>query len=73
MRTVLGADKTLAAESLRVLKFFIIKTMVFPWVDYFGGILMLQKSTKSLLKPQIFNMVTVVLVIIPLVFWNIRH
>ncbi|WP_335715825.1 multi antimicrobial extrusion protein MatE [Neobacillus drentensis] len=70
MRTVLGADMTLAAESLRVLKFFIIKTMVFPWVDYFGGILMLQKSTKSLLKPQIFNMVTVVLVMIPLVFWN---
>ncbi|SMQ72994.1 hypothetical protein SAMN05444673_2319 [Bacillus sp. OV166] len=70
MRTVLGADMALAAESLHVLKFFIIKTMVFPWVDYFGGILMLQKSTKSLLKPQIFNMIAVVLVIIPLVYWN---
>jgi hypothetical protein len=67
MRTVLGADMELAAESLDVLKFFIIKTLVFPWVDYFGGILMLQKSTKSLLKPQIFNMIAVVLVIIPLV------
>jgi len=37
-------------------------------VDYFGGILMLQKSTKSLLKPQICNMAAVVLVIIPLVY-----
>ncbi|MEH7304620.1 hypothetical protein [Neobacillus drentensis] len=70
MRTVLSADMALAAESLHVLKFFILKTMVFPWVDYFGGILMLQKSTKSLLKPQIFNMIAVVLVIIPLVYWN---
>ncbi|KQL41788.1 hypothetical protein AN960_00505 [Bacillus sp. FJAT-25509] len=70
MRTVLGANMELAAESLNVLKFFIIKTLVFPWVDYFGGILMLQKSTKSLLKPQIFNMIAVVLVIIPLVYLN---
>ncbi|WP_088042572.1 multi antimicrobial extrusion protein MatE [Bacillus sp. EAC] len=70
MRTVLGADMELATESLNVLKFFIIKTLVFPWVDYYGGILMLQKNTKSLLKPQIFNMITVVLVIIPLVYLN---
>lgn len=68
MRSVLGADLELAAESLNVLKFFIIKTLVFPWVDYFGGILMFQKSTKSLLKPQIFNMIAVILVIIPLVY-----
>ncbi|MCM3728053.1 multi antimicrobial extrusion protein MatE [Neobacillus cucumis] len=68
MRNVMGADVTLAAESLAVLKFFLIKTAIFPWVDYFGGILMLQKSTKSLLKPQICNMAAVVLVIIPLVY-----
>lgn len=68
MSTVLGAEPKLAAESLDVLKFFIFKTLVFPWVDYFGGILMLQKSTKSLLKPQIFNMIAVILMIIPLVY-----
>ncbi len=67
MRTVLGADVRLAAESLHVLKFFLIKTLVFPWVDFFGGLLMLQKSTKSLLKPQILNMAAVVLIMIPLV------
>ena len=69
MKTILGADSRLAAESLHVLQFFLIKTVVFPWVDYFGGILMLQKSTKSLLKPQIFNIITVILIIVPLVYF----
>ncbi|MEH7548855.1 MULTISPECIES: multi antimicrobial extrusion protein MatE [Bacillaceae] len=68
MTKVMGADTRLAAESLNVLKFCLIKTAVFPWVDYFGGILMLQKSTKSLLKPQICNMAAVILVIIPVVY-----
>ncbi|WP_462409494.1 multi antimicrobial extrusion protein MatE [Neobacillus sp. Marseille-QA0830] len=67
MRTILGADLRLAAESLHVLKYFLIKTSVFPWVDFFGGLLMLQKSTKSLLPPQILNMLSVVLIMIPLV------
>lgn len=69
MRTILGADLVLARESLDVLKFFIVKTFVFPWVDYFSGILMLQKSTKTMLMPQIYNIVTVVLTLIPLVYF----
>jgi progressive ankylosis protein len=68
MKTVLGANDVLAAESLAVLKFFIIKTLVFPWVDYFGGILMLQKSTKSLLKPQLLNIISVVILLVPMVY-----
>lgn len=68
MRAALGADQSLARESLDVLKYFIIKTAVFPWVDYFGGILMLQKNTKKLLKPQIYNIVAVVLILTPLVY-----
>ncbi|WP_160719200.1 multi antimicrobial extrusion protein MatE [Bacillus sp. USDA818B3_A] len=68
MSKVMGAETRLAYESLEVLKICLIKTAVFPWVDYFGGILMLQKSTKTLLKPQIYNMIGVVLFIIPLVY-----
>ncbi|WP_251551451.1 multi antimicrobial extrusion protein MatE [Neobacillus muris] len=68
MKTILGADMRLAEESLHVLKFFLLKTLVFPWVDFFGGLLMLQKSTKSLLRPQILNMAGVVFIIIPLVY-----
>ncbi|MEH7118495.1 multi antimicrobial extrusion protein MatE [Neobacillus vireti] len=68
MQHVMGADRRLAVESLHVLKFFLVKTAVFPWVDYFGGILMLKKSTKSLLKPQIYNLITVIFIIVPLVY-----
>jgi Na+-driven multidrug efflux pump len=68
MEGVMGTNQILAQETLLVLKFFIVKTLVFPWVDYYGGILMLRKNTKSLLKPQLFNMAAVIVVIVPLVY-----
>ncbi|MGI8386213.1 multi antimicrobial extrusion protein MatE [Robertmurraya sp. P23] len=74
MITVLGTNEELARETLQVLVFFIIKTAVFPWVDYFGGILMLRKNTKSLLIPQVLNIVFAVLILFFLVdifpSWN---
>lgn len=68
MGNVMGTSLVLAHETLQVLKFFILKTLVFPWVDYFGGILMLRKNTRSLLKPQLYNMIAVILCIVPLVY-----
>jgi Na+-driven multidrug efflux pump len=74
MKSVMGTNQILAQETLLVLKFFILKTLVFPWVDYYGGILMLRKNTKSLLKPQLYNMAAVIVCIVPLVYlfpeWN---
>jgi hypothetical protein len=67
MDTVFGTTGTLAKETLYVLQFFIVKTFVFPWVDYLGGILMLNKKTGAMLKPQIYNLVTVVIVLVTLV------
>lgn len=67
MDTVFGTTGTLAKETLYVLQFFIVKTFVFPWVDYLGGILMLNKKTGAMLKPQIYNLITVVIVLVTLV------
>ena len=64
MDAVFGTTGVLAKETLNVLQFFIIKTFVFPWVDYLGGILMLNKKTGAMLKPQVYNLMTVLIVLI---------
>ncbi len=67
MDTIFGTTGTLAKETLQVLQFFIIKTFVFPWVDYLGGILMLNKKTGAMLKPQLYNLITVVIILVTFV------
>lgn len=67
MEVIMGADEELAITTLAVLKFFIIKTLVFPWVDFLNGFLMLQRQTKRMLIAQIVNLVTVVLSLLFLV------
>ncbi|MDN4524172.1 multi antimicrobial extrusion protein MatE [Fictibacillus fluitans] len=69
MSHIMGTNEALGQECLSVLKYFIIKTLVFPWVDFLGGILMLQKSTRSMLKPQVLNIITVCVLIVPLVYY----
>ena len=64
MDTVFGTSGSLAKETLNVLQFFIIKTFVFPWVDYLGGILMLKKKTGAMLRPQFYNLVTVAFILV---------
>ncbi|PPA69927.1 multi antimicrobial extrusion protein MatE [Jeotgalibacillus proteolyticus] len=59
METVMGADESLSLATLAVLKFFIIKTLVFPWVDFLNGFLMLQRMTRRMLAAQIGNMLVV--------------
>ena len=67
MDAVFGTTGILAKETLNVLQFFIIKTFVFPWVDYLGGILMLNKKTGDMLKPQVYNLMTVLIVLVTFV------
>ncbi|MCI2255231.1 multi antimicrobial extrusion protein MatE [Domibacillus sp. PGB-M46] len=59
MMNVMGTNLALAESSLAVLQFFILKTFLFPWVDFFGGILMLHKNTKSMVAPQVYNLAAV--------------
>ncbi|SFJ50364.1 hypothetical protein SAMN04487936_102437 [Halobacillus dabanensis] len=61
MGEVMGADEELATTTIMVLKFFIIKTLVFPWVDFLNGYLMLYRKTKRMAAAQIVNLITVIL------------
>lgn len=67
MLNVMGTSQALAESSLAVLQFFILKTFLFPWVDFFGGILMLNKNTKSMVGPQVYNLMAVTVSIFLLV------
>lgn len=63
----MGTSLALAESSLAILQFFILKTFLFPWVDFFGGILMLNKNTKSMVGPQVYNLIAVTVSIFLLV------
>ncbi|GGF24074.1 hypothetical protein GCM10010954_23700 [Halobacillus andaensis] len=60
MEVVMGADDELAMTTIAVLKFFMIKTLVFPWVDFLNGFLMLHRKTKRMAVAQIVNLMTVI-------------
>lgn len=61
MKVVMGADPVLAATTIGVLKFFILKTLVFPIVDFLNGFLMLQRKTKRMVLSQVINLITVII------------
>ena len=60
MRVVMGADEALSLATIAVLKFFIIKTLVFPWVDFLNGFLMLNRQTNKMLLAQVVNIIVVI-------------
>ncbi|MBD8071146.1 multi antimicrobial extrusion protein MatE [Bacillus sp. PS06] len=74
MQGVMGADAVLATTTLGVLKFFILKTLVFPIVDFLNGFLMLQRRTSLMVISQIANLAIVIGSLILLVHfyphWN---
>lgn len=57
MEVIMGADQTLSIATIAVLKFFMIKTLVFPWVDFLNGFLMLKRQTNKMLLAQIGNLI----------------
>ncbi|MCP3028955.1 multi antimicrobial extrusion protein MatE [Halobacillus sp. A5] len=63
MGEVMGADEELAMTTIAVLKFFMIKTLVFPWVDFLNGFLMLHRKTKRMAAAQIVNLITVIVTV----------
>lgn len=67
MHSVMGADETLSLATITVLKFFIIKTLVFPWVDFLNGFLMLSRQTKKMLFAQLANLIVVVVTMLLLI------
>jgi len=64
MKRVMGADTSLAIATIAVLKFFIIKTLIFPWVDFLNGFLMIKRQTNKMLFAQIGNLVVVIVTLL---------
>src|SRR5690625_4303295 len=67
MENIMGADEVLSIATIAVLKFFIIKTLVFPWVDFLNGFLMLKRQTNKMLVAQIGNIIVAIISMIFLV------
>jgi hypothetical protein len=67
METIMGADEALSIATITVLKFFIVKTLVFPWVDFLNGFLMLQRQTNKMLLAQITNIIVAIISLLFLV------
>ncbi|PAV31114.1 hypothetical protein CIL05_00190 [Virgibacillus profundi] len=67
MTSIMGAEDSLSIATIAVLKFFIIKTLVFPWVDFLNGFLMLKRQTNKMLFAQIGNLIVVIITLLGLV------
>ncbi|WP_430495319.1 multi antimicrobial extrusion protein MatE [Rossellomorea marisflavi] len=74
MESVMGADAELSRTTLYVMQFFIFKTLVFPWVDFMNGFLMLKRLTKRMLMAQVMNILAAVVCLTLLIYtvpqWN---
>lgn len=64
MTQPLGAKSQLLEESLRTMRYFMIMTFFFTWLDFANGLLMLRGQTKVMVWSQTFNVITVILTLV---------
>lgn len=71
---VMGVNSELMYSSLHAMRIFMIMTLVFPWLDYMNGIIMLRGQTKIMIFSQSANaMITVLTLFIAIwtvPYWN---
>jgi len=71
---IMGVGGRLLDASLQVLKLFILMALIFPFVDYFNGLLMIHKQTKVTIFSQSANLImTFIVLVIAVKFashWN---
>ncbi|MGO4275725.1 multi antimicrobial extrusion protein MatE, partial [Paenibacillus sp. TAF58] len=61
MTHVMGVNSELMHASLLAMRIFMIMTIVFPWLDYMNGIIMLRGQTKIMVLSQTANAIVTVL------------
>jgi Na+-driven multidrug efflux pump len=61
---LLGANERLVIASLDSLKVFILMTLVFPFIDFCNGLLMVRKRTKVMVLSQSTNLIFTFLVLV---------
>ena len=57
LEQIMGVEGRLLIASLDVLKTFLLMALVFPFVDYFNGLLMVYKQTKVTIVSQATNLI----------------
>lgn len=74
MEHVMGVNERLMLASLDALRVFMLMTLVFPWLDFANGIIMLRGQTKAMVWSQGANVALTLSVLIVLVAltpgWN---
>ncbi|WP_051588004.1 multi antimicrobial extrusion protein MatE [Paenibacillus darwinianus] len=61
---ITGGEGPLLNESLRVLRVFVLFALLFPWVDYGNGLVMLHKRTRYMAFSQLGNVGMTVLALV---------
>ena len=71
---ILGANQRLVIASMDSLKVFMLMTLVFPFIDFCNGLLMVGKNTKVMVISQSVNLLLTFLVLLitstHLPYWN---
>lgn len=65
---IVGVSGKLLDESVVALRFFILFTLCFPWLDYVNGLLMLRRQTRVMTISQIGHVAATVVSLFLLVF-----
>ena len=69
MQQIMGVTEQLMDESLRALRVFMILAIVFPWLDYMNGIVMLQRKTKMMVWSQGANVLLTLAILVGCIVW----
>ncbi|WP_159881346.1 multi antimicrobial extrusion protein MatE [Paenibacillus puerhi] len=74
MEHVMGVNERLMHASLSTLRVFMLLTLIFPWLDFGNGLLMLRSQTKTMVWSQAANVCTTLVVLLSCVltvpYWN---
>ncbi|MCS7460170.1 multi antimicrobial extrusion protein MatE [Paenibacillus doosanensis] len=70
MQNVMGVNERLMTASLDTLRVFMITTLVFPWLDFGNGMIMLRGETKVMVWSQAANVTVTLVSLVLCVFWS---
>jgi Na+-driven multidrug efflux pump len=74
MEHIMGVNERLMIASLHTLRIFMLLTLVYPWVDFLNGLVLLRGQTKIMLYSQsanvIITIVTLIICILTVPHWN---
>ncbi|TBL81288.1 multi antimicrobial extrusion protein MatE [Paenibacillus thalictri] len=70
MANVMGVNERLMVASIETLRIFMLTTLIFPWLDFGNGIIMLQGETKLMVWSQAANVTVTLISLVACIFIN---